>query len=374
MAEATSFDVEGLIQPIDAGPLVVGEDLRLSGDPKSAYFTLKDKRAAARASEREILSANEPESEPLKAALGEWEDIAELAAETLRERSKDLEVACWYCEAQLRLGGFAGLSAGLEVLARLVETYWDEGLYPVADEDGVETRIAPIAGMIGRGVAGSIVQPIRLLPISDGGDGTRAALWTIEMASMPGRSETPEARKKRSDRLEALMVSIEKSSPEHLRAVRRGVDRALTHLGRLMAATDAKTGLGGFATQVSQPLEAIAKLLDDRVGALFVAPPAPAEATEEDAPEEEGPSSGAGGPSGAKRGRMQTREDALATLMEVAAYFERTEPQSLTAMALRETVRRARLSAAELMQELIPDVAQRSTMLARLGIHSEIPG
>jgi len=118
----------------------------------------------------------------------------------------------------------------------------------------------------------------------------------------------------------------------------------------------------------------IAKLLDDRVGALFVAPPAPAEATEEDAPEEEGPSSGAGGPSGAKRGRMQTREDALATLMEVAAYFERTEPQSLTAMALRETVRRARLSAAELMQELIPDVAQRSTMLARLGIHSEIPG
>jgi type VI secretion system protein ImpA len=306
--------------------------------------------------------------------LGEWEDIAELAAETLRERSKDLEVACWYCEAQLRLGGFAGLSAGLEVLARLVETYWDAGLYPVADEDGVETRLAPVAGMIGRGVAGSLVQPIRLLPISDGANGVRAALWTIELASMPARSETAEVKKKRSDRLEALMLAIEKSSAEHLRALRRDLDAALGHLGRLMAAIDAKTGLGGFATQVSQPLEAIAKLLDDRVGALFIVPPAAPDPVEDDLAEEGAATGGADEPSRAKKGRMNTREDALATLLEVAVFFERTEPQSLTALALREVVRRARLSAAELMQELVPDVAIRSTMLARLGIQSEIPG
>ncbi len=367
MAEATVFDVEILLLPIPGGEKSVGEDLRLSSDPKSSYYTLKDRRASARGAEREVLNGNEAGQDPLVVALHDWETIAEVADRALREQSKDLEVACWYCEALVRTSGFTGLAGGLELLARLVETYWDQDLFPLADEDGVETRIAPLAGLIGRGVAGSLVQPLKLLPLSDERS-SEAALWTIEIASAPARSDSAEARKKQADRLAALYLAIERSNPSFLRGLRREVTQALDNLDRLMTVVDMRTGLGGFATQVAEPLRAIAKLLDDRVGALFVVADEPevGDAGEENVGDE--PDAAPGAP---RKQRVAGREEALATILEVAAFFERTEPQSLTGMSLREVVRRARLTAPELMQELLPNSSLLSEVFARLGIRSD---
>jgi type VI secretion system protein ImpA len=133
MLEKSLFlDVDSLIEPVLNHKNVVGEDFRASVDPESPYLTLKDLRADARRSERESASSDSPDTAPLSASLSQWEAICELADRTLKERSKDLEIACWYCEALVRTAGFSGLAQGLELLARLVETYWDQGLYPVA--------------------------------------------------------------------------------------------------------------------------------------------------------------------------------------------------------------------------------------------------
>jgi type VI secretion system protein ImpA len=365
-----AFNVEDLLKPIPGDENGVGEDLRISGDPKFSYFTLKDRRASARTAEREATIGKDPSADPLGAALSDWSAIEELADRCLREQSKDLEVACWYCEALLRTAGFAGLSGGLELLAGLVETYWDRGLYPLEDEDGVETRLAPLAGLIGRGVAGSLIQPLKMLRLSDD-PSSDTALWTLETASAPARSESAEARKKQADRLEALMVSMARSSPAFLRSVRKSVDESLGQLDRLMRVLNEKTGLGGFASQLADPLRAIAKLMDDRVGALFIVEEAPqAEADAEAEVEGEG----APGPATGRKPRLGGRDEALATLLEVAAFFEKTEPQSLVAVSLREVVRRARLSVLELMQELLPDAGKRDEMFARIGVRSDSLG
>lgn len=293
--------------------------------------------------------------------MREWEEICEIADRALRERSKDLEVACWYSEALVRIASFAGLAKGLELLARLVETYWDDGLYPVEDEDGLETRIAPLAGLIGRGVAGSLVQPIRLLPLSDRRDGPLAALWTIELAFTPSRSESSEARERQAEQSEALVQAVTQSSPTFLRGVRRDVATALENLDRLMKAVDARTGVGGFGTQVAEPLNAIAKLLDDRVGHLFIV-------AQNDASDAAQAETGPGAAAAEPTGRLTRREDALARLLEVAEFFERTEPQSLVSASVRETVRRARLPVRDLILELLPDESQREDFFRRSGI------
>ena len=363
MEKSLFIDVDSLVKPLVGHENVVGEDFRASIDPESPYLTLKDLRADARRFERESASSENSDSPPLLAALSQWVDICELADRTLRERSKDLEIACWYCEALVRTASFSGLAQGLELLARLVETYWDQGLYPVEDEDGVETRIAPLAGLIGRGVAGSLVQPIKLLLLSDVRGGPVTALWTIELAFAPIRGESPEARDRQSEQIDAVIASIVRSSPEFLREVRTSVSNALSNLERLMRAVDNFTQVGSFASQVSGPLNEVAKLLDDRVGHLFVVA-----AQNDDAPADTGTDVDTAVASATGSREVKRRDEALTTLAEIADYFERVEPQSLTGFSIREVIRRAKLPVGDLLHELLPDEAQRRDFLMRTGI------
>lgn len=363
MAKSLYIDMDMLLAPLSDQENMVGEDFRDSVDPESSYLTLKDSRADARRAERESASAEDSDSSPLNAALRQWEDICDLGGRLLAEKTKDLEIASWVCEGLVRTNGFAGLAGGLDLLARLVEAYWDEGLYPVEDEDGVETRIAPLSGLIGREMVGSLVQPIKLLPISEDGS---AAFWSVEVAQTPVRSDSSEAREQQAERAEALVQAIIRSSPDYLRALRKDIAAALANLDRLMRAVDGKTGLGGFGTQVATPLNAIAKLLDDRVGALFVEAATAEEIAGEAA--EVGEAAGAGAGKADGSARIRSRDQMLADILEIAAFFDRTEPQSLVGLSLREVVRRARMPVEELILELIPDEMQRHDFLLRSGI------
>jgi len=352
-----------LVQPVAHGDLPVGRDLREADNAESSYLNLKDWRATARRLEREVSSNSDESSSPLNAAIGEWENIATFADQVLREDSKDLEISSWYCEALVRLSGFEGLSSGFELLARLVENYWDEGLYPQEDEDGLDTRLAPLAGLIGRGVASSLVQPIKLLPLSDRADLNSVALWKIELLYAPSRSASSEDAERKSAEIASTLQAVKSSSPEFLRWTRRSVAQCQENLTRLMSAVDSKTRIGSFASQVTTPLEAIAKLLDDNVGHLFVE----ASASETAGDDEGAPEVVAPRGDGAAQ-RPNGREDALRSLERAAEYFEKAEPQAMIADSIRDVVRRARLPMMDLLIELLPDNGQRAEFLLRAGI------
>jgi type VI secretion system protein ImpA len=74
--------------------------------------------------------------------IADWRTVRELAIAALKERSKDLQLALWLTEANMRLHGFPGLRAGLWVVRELLVRYWDQGLYP-SMEDGPEDRAGP---------------------------------------------------------------------------------------------------------------------------------------------------------------------------------------------------------------------------------------
>lgn len=67
--------------------------------------------------------------------LADWARVQKETIALLTNESKDLHVAAWYTEAQLKRSGLGGLAGGLTVLEGLLAQYWD-GLFPELDEDG----------------------------------------------------------------------------------------------------------------------------------------------------------------------------------------------------------------------------------------------
>lgn len=70
--------------------------------------------------------------------------VTKLAGDALATRSKDLQLAAWLTEAQLRREGFGGLRTGLEFLRELLVRYWND-LYPQLEDGDPELRAAPLA-------------------------------------------------------------------------------------------------------------------------------------------------------------------------------------------------------------------------------------
>jgi hypothetical protein len=68
----------------------------------------------------------------------DWAGIAKATSALLKEKSKDLRVACWWTEAQMSVAGLDGLCEGLELLNGLVREFWHRGLHPSED---VEQRV-----------------------------------------------------------------------------------------------------------------------------------------------------------------------------------------------------------------------------------------
>lgn len=78
--------------------------------------------------------------------ISDWPLVQKLVNVALRERSKDLQLAVWLMEANIKLNGFAGLRDSLWLLRELMVRYWDNGLYPTI-EDGPEDRAGPFEWM-----------------------------------------------------------------------------------------------------------------------------------------------------------------------------------------------------------------------------------
>ena len=65
---------------------------------------------------------------------------------------------------------------------------------------------------------------------------------------------------------------------------------------------------------------------------------------------------------------INDREQAFQTLLQIAAFFRRTEPHSAIPLALETIVRRGRMDFMGLLLELVPDENQRREVLTRAGI------
>ncbi len=362
-----------VLTPIDGG---VGTDGRVTEDDALAgrFRELRSQRKAIFREEQ-------------KAAMGEdvpdtgtwtWDVLGDYARDYLIEDAKDLEPMAMLIEASVRIDGLPGLSRAMNTMADLVATFWEQGLYPLDDEeDGVEARFQPLSGLSGgsNDKEGTLIMPLRRLLLAGGPGGELRFIDRVAAETQFGNAQKSDQKVRDGlvAEAEAAFAAIETAalrlSPAALKAAiadldaaeagwRRGVDFIVKRTSPKMPAASRVTEELG---RMREWLKALLKKLPEEVEPLpdvIEDGPAgtPAVAT----------TAAADGP--ISIGRISRRDDALRAVQAAADYFERLEPQSPIGGALREVDRRARMSLDALLEELIPDGAVRQNYYWRSGI------
>jgi type VI secretion system protein ImpA len=366
MASAAVLDFAKLVAPIP-GPKPTGKDLREELSPNSAYYALKDARNDARAVERQlVVDGEEPTTPP------DWRPVLQLATNALTEQTKDLETTAYLIEALVRLHGFAGLRDGFRLARELVEKYWD-GLYPQPDEEGVETRVAPLAGLNGDDAEGTLLVPIVRVPITEATSLGRLDCTHYQQAVALAKVADAKVREQKIANgalsLEAFQKAIAESSPPFYSNLVEDLGQCLKEFTQLGAALDARcNGRSPPTSQIRTALESCLDVIKDVARAKLAAASAPAETAAKNGAPEPAPASGSAAGPGEAMDVLHTRDDAFRHLLKIAAFFQRTEPQSIVPYALEQVVRWGQAPLPELLVELIANDASRNELFKQVGI------
>ncbi|WP_419729080.1 type VI secretion system protein TssA [Lichenicola sp.] len=371
-----AIDIDALLRPIsEDNP--AGTDPRTDVSPQSVYFRLRDARAEARQIERNGDHDGGDTGTPTA-----WNAVRDHALTILSGIGKDIEVAAWLAEALVRQRGLAGLTQGAVLITGLVRGYWNQGLYPGPDEDGLEGRTTPVAGLNGVGNDGTLMQPLRKLVLFDYADQSAVTLWRFERAEeVEGIGEAAKKKQKLASgvlpfrdleeaarTIGAAKLAATGHEADATLVAWRGLETALAEV----AGRDAPP-----STRVSGLLEKMIRIAEryvpDRLAQLRSAQTGEAPEAVGDGPEgaAEAGDEQATGEGVRASPKRPTREGMLATLLEVAEFFRTHEPHSPLAYTLDEAVRRARMSWPELLGELVPDPGARAVILSQLGIRPD---
>jgi type VI secretion system protein ImpA len=359
------LDIEALAAPVP-GPVPHGEDLRSDFTTGADFQRLRDLRTRVRAQERAADAADD-DTRP----VAEWREILALGTDLLTRRSKDLEIAAMIVEGLVRLHGYAGLRDGFGLIRALVDRYWD-GLFPEPDEDGVATRVRPVTGLNGEGGEGTLIQPLRRIPLIHGQQ-RHYALWQILQAGEVASLDPDQ----RQQRLNGGAVDLEAVRAAAQDVTAAAVDTLLTDIAAAQEAFQALCRtLDERCGPDSPPSSNIRNVLESARDAVFLALGDRAETLRapQEAAEPAAPAPGAAGaaaspsPAASRPGEIRTREDALRLVELAAAWFRQAEPQAVISYTLTEAVRRARLSLPELLEELLRDETARGDFLITAGV------
>jgi len=369
MASPDVLDFEKLLAPIP-GENPAGAALREHRSPTAAYDRVKDARTAAREVERNIVFDDEAGS----SRAADWRPILKLCQGVLAEESKDLEVVAWLIEALVREHSFAGLRDGFRLVRELVQRYWDQ-LYPLPDEDGLVTRVAPLAGLNGVDADGVLVSPIFNAPVTKAGSYRALSVSDYRQAIDLDRVDDPEKRENRLSQgavsMQMFERAVSEAGPQFFADLMEDINQCMQEYAGLCEVLEEKCGQGegGYplappSSNIRNALLACKETVESAAGPLLQTEPPPEGEGEEDGRAMVHVPEG----SGVAMRRVQTREEAFRALLQVAEFFKRTEPHSPVSYALEQAVRWGRMSLPDLLGELVEDPAVRAQIFRLVGI------
>jgi type VI secretion system protein ImpA len=298
--------------------------------------------------------------------------IGELA---LSEQTKDLEITTYLIEALLRLEGFAGLRDGFRLARELTEKYWD-GLYPLPDEEGLVTRLAPLSGLDGGEAEGALLSPLARVPITEVTTVGRFALAQYNQSKTLKKIKDPKVLEKKiaegAISEEMFQKAVAETSSQFYHGLADDLVACTTELTRLSEALNARcAGQGPPTSKIRNALGEWMETLQHVAGNKLKSPeklPEP-NASPNGVPSRNGvPVSPAAKAGGFVAEVCQSREEALESLEKVADFFRRTERHSPVSYTLDQVVRWARMPLPELWAELIPEDATRKNIFKQVGI------
>jgi type VI secretion system protein ImpA len=364
-----SQDIPSFLTPID-GENPCGVDLRETSN--TDFQTLKDARRTIASLMRARKFDNDSDGE----INSYWETIYKLAPEVIKTQSKDLEVAAWYAEASLKLKGYKGLRSAFALNEGLVEHFFDN-IYPLPDEDGIETRVYPLIGLNGEDGSGTLILPLKNSPLSEDYDQP----FTFNLYSRCIEADKITEPETKQQRIHEIGISIQEinnqvnaSSIPFYHSLIEDLEACLNHFNNMTNLLDTKCGLADSppSSGIKKTLEAIldatkALTKNKLVAAQETTEPADASAENLQAHSAATQTSSHQQPNIAV-GAINSRADALNQLLLVANYFRQTEPHSPLCGALERVVEWGNMSLQELMLALIPDASARANYTQLTGI------
>ncbi len=276
--------------------------------------------------------------------------VVKLATEVLARQSKDLQVAAWLTEAWTRRQGFAGFTAGVELMLGLMERFWDH-LHPEIEDGDLELRAAPLewadlylgaslrlAPLTRAGHGAAVYAESRKLGSEEEAKGDEAKLAEWRAAVEAGKvsadafdralEETPGAwlreRRTELDAAAAALDALQAFSRERLGdaapaflKLREGLDEVRRLAGQLLAKKGEPEPEAPASHAASSPEAA------DGATAVEIASGVPVSSASG------GDGDGARSPSpepAAEAGPPRTREEAAARLAALARHLRRERP------------------------------------------------
>lgn len=365
MSTPSQLEIEPLLLPAESNAQ--------SGEPDAdwarLYAELKATRNSA-AQQEKMLDDGHPEADPKKRDA-DWAKIRELAPRLLASK-KDLGVAAYLTEALARSGGFAGIRDGFRLTRGLIEGFWAQ-MCPVPSDGESATDVASeclslLASLNGRGRDGSLISPLKTLPLTEAREKGPFALWHYQDVEHSIGSSSEPTR----ERAAALRADIDHeltlTSDAFLFGLRDDIRECLAEFEQLCASVQQQSGLSAGELSLAFPSSNIENALRAclAIAERNAADRAPAEESVADPSAAEAPAERGG--SAASAEGAQTRDGALRTLESLAKFFEKSDPHSPLAPALRQIVRWARTPLSDLYAELIPNDDARNELFKLIGI------
>lgn len=351
MASDNILRLDELLNPIsEENP--VGTDIREDSSPTSPYSLIKDARGAARSAERQNIFDKENSE-----ANDHWRKVAEIAPDILQNQAKDLEIASWLTEALVRRNGFQGLRDGIKLIYGLIDQYWDD-LYPMPDEDGIETRVAPLSGLNGEGAEGVLIAPIRNIEITEGQEPGPFTYWQYQQVMDLEKIPDPDTRMEKASKLgygnSDIENAVANSSESFYINIRDDINEAIDTYRQVSAMLDEHCGIND-----APPTSNIINILQECLGAINHIAKHKFPVEEEADEDGEGDTENSGSSNGSTSGPIKNRDDAFRKLIEISEFFRKTEPHSPISYMLQRTVKWGSMPLENLIRELIPDSSAR---------------
>ena len=354
-----AIDVNELLAPIPGGD-PAGSD--------ASFSDQFDRIREARRADDPNLPQGDWQTEP---KVADWREAQSLAEDVLLRTSKDLQAAVWLGEAAIFRHGLEGARDGFDLLHGLLEQYWD-GLYPRADDGDLEERAGKLAWFATWG-ARALQQmmlnddpqaPLTLAGWIDSRDVDNLGRQNAEAyqaALDEGRinGEAFDARmlatpdgvvRERIDMVQAAREAFARFGATTDARMGRdapnlaGIDDALKKIQQVYARVGAAKGMGGVAVEQAAGAEV------GQVGGSV------------------GHAAGMGAAPDLSAGPLASKEAALASLAQIAAFFRRTEPHSPVAYLLERAVAWANMPLEDWLAEVVRDESTLSSIRERVGL------
>lgn len=300
--------------------------------------------------------------------VADWPAVLKQSEQLLMQRSKDLRLASWRLEALGHLEAWPGLARGLRDWVDLCEAFWSE-LHPRVEDGDWDERAGVLRWLLQTVERGA--QQARLL-----GRGREAySLQDLAVARhWAQRLERDPQLQRQADEAqptpERVAKALKDTPAAQLQQARASAEQLIDELRRLQSWVDAAMGAEapGFSKTLDQMDDArrqIDRILREAGVASEGSLPLPG------APESPGANAASPrAPASLDAGPLQSRQQALQQLREVAAFFRRTEPHSPVAYLADKAARWGDMPLHEWLRHVVKDGGTLGALEELLGTES----